>query len=101
MRQVGAAQPMDVEGYLLPYTPDDRPLTVTIEGAKWLPIFSTEQRLRSELARKNVTEVRIKQIDDVEAFFASVIARGLPVCVDLHESEPGRVRFSRLVLPSH
>ncbi len=74
--------------------PRNQPITVRIEGALWLPIFSTVERLKEQMAAAGCV-FSIKQIDDANDFLKSTVEQGIAVCLDLHHVD-GKVRFARI-----
>jgi len=86
--------PVDLNGKLLPWA--GRPIIVTIEGRRMLPIFSTEEKLHTAMSETRITGYSIKVIDDGVDFMASMDEQGMPVCLDPYRHE-GRMRFKLCV----
>ena len=91
-------QPIDITGYLIPWDhAKNCPVCVNIEGTWWLPLFSTRERLETEMHRAgfDAKAIGIKKIDDVDEFLISTSVQDVPLAIDIHHVN-GRVRFKTI-----
>lgn len=102
MKELSAPVPADVAGWLLPWRLDqDQPWLFTLEGTDWLPVFSTELKLRGAMARAGVPEhaYRAKQITETGDFVRSAVEGGVRVMADPWVTPEGNTRFTEIRLP--
>lgn len=92
--------PLVLTGSLIPWNGDDGPVLLYMPGTTdfFLPVFSTEEKLRSTLTQAGVAFECVKHIDDGLEFLASVPRvmddqRRVRIAVDLWYTPEGRVRF--------
>jgi hypothetical protein len=96
---------VNVSGTLLPYH-NGEPVLLRFFGAGYLylPLFSTEERLREIMARIGAPFDQIKQVNDGPDFMESLPARlderQLQVIMDPHFLENGRIRFLQIPRPA-
>ena len=86
-------------GKLIPWLESDQPALVQMPACQdyFLPVFSTEDALRSVMGQAGIPFFKIKQIDDGREFLEELpywySGARLRIAVDLRFTEEGRVRF--------
>lgn len=89
----------DLTGKFLPWRLDiDQPVLLRIENTLFLPVYSTEEKLRSSMVIARQTRYKIKHIDDGRDFFDSVKGK-IRVCLDPWITPEGNTRFQELFAP--
>ncbi len=83
-KPTGKISQVTVIGSLIPWQ-RGQPVFMTVPGSPhtYLPIFSTEEKLRQVMQEISITGYSIKQIDDTDEFLSSV-PQHIPVIVDPH-----------------
>lgn len=83
-----------------------QPVLLSMPGSElyYLPVFSTEDKLRDLMATAGVPFVSIKRVDDGGQFLASVYENQgaletIRVILDPHYLPNGRCRFTQILLP--
>lgn len=93
-KQLSEPKRVRVTGCLLGWK-DDQPVLMVNEDIFYLPIFSTEAKLRAMMERIQVEGYTIKHIDDGYDFLGSVKGQ-VKVCLDPHP-HGGHVRFMEII----
>ena len=86
-----------IAGFLLPWRMDiEQPVILTLDGADFVPVFSTEDKLHTAMGLCGIDHYRVKQIEDHAEFLVSV-AGSVRVMADPWATERGTTRFTEIV----
>ncbi len=90
---------MDVTGYVFPWN-GAQPVYVDVEGAIFLPLFSSAEKLREMMMKTAVAYVSIKQVvgDQMEFLTSFPPDLGVRIMVDPWVTDEGNTRFKELIL---
>lgn len=92
---VSDPQPIDVTGYLVPFTNAGQPCLLNIGQSLCMPLFSDIVALDEFSAAGRFTYDRLVQVNDAERFL-----REIPLFVrmiaDPHVTEAGRLRYTEI-----
>ena len=76
-------RPARIAGKFVPWGPKG-PVIVTIEGKiRFVPIYSTLEKLKEAMIEGGIADYKVKVIDDGAEFLKSVYELGIPVCMDV------------------
>ena len=85
-----------ITGNLMPWRLDcEQPVLVFIEQIPFLPIFTTEARLRQTMQDIGISDYKIKQIEDGREFLESVIDQ-IRIASDPWITDRGTTRFTEV-----
>lgn len=96
MKALSNLKTINIDGYLMALYDNDPsdPVLIVIEGQRFLPVYSTAEKLRESMNKINVTDYTIKQITDGRDFLDSV--SNMNVCADPYEHN-GNTRFTNIL----
>ena len=96
---------VNIDGYFLPAQQSGDPVLLIMSGTndRFLPVFSTREKLDELCLEYNVRYDRIKQLSDGRAFIASLsdnthLPYRLRVIVDAYKHANGRIRFIEIFM---
>lgn len=104
-RSIGPLKEVSITGALIPWD-GDQPHLLRMPGSdfRYLPCFTTVEKLRALMEVLGILGYTVKQIDDGQDFMSSVSsssAQDIRVILDAHFTEGGKIRFTQVVPSSN
>ncbi len=97
MKQISSElKNVNVEDMFIGMYGENKPFLLVLEGIKFLPIFTTPEKLEETVLRCKVPPVSTKQITDQWDFLDSIVGK-IRIMVDPWITPEGNTRFTEIL----